>query len=97
VTLPFRAQPKGHIFNQYTIRVRRRDELGEHLKARGIGWGIYYPIPLHLQECFAGLGYTPGSLPEAERASREVLSLPVYPELSETQIAEVVQAIADFF
>jgi dTDP-4-amino-4,6-dideoxygalactose transaminase len=97
VTLPVRAPYAGHIFNQYTIRVRRRDALGEHLKARGIGWGIYYPIPLHLQECFAHLGYEPGDFPEAERASQEVLSLPIFPELTPAQIERVVSEIAAFY
>ncbi len=97
VTIPTRAPWGGHIFNQYTIRVRQRDALGEHLKSRGIGWGIYYPIPLHLQECFAHLGYEEGDMPEAERASREVLSLPIYPELKPEQIERVVAEIAGFF
>jgi dTDP-4-amino-4,6-dideoxygalactose transaminase len=97
VTLPARAPYAGHIFNQYTIRVRRRDALGEHLKQRGIGWGIYYPIPLHLQECFASLGYESGDFPESERASQEVISLPIFPELTPSQIERVVSEIASFY
>jgi len=97
VTLPVRASRTGHIFNQYTIRAKRREELGEHLKARGIGWGVYYPIPLHLQECFSHLGYESGDMPEAERASREVLSLPIFPELEPAQIERVVSEISDFY
>jgi dTDP-4-amino-4,6-dideoxygalactose transaminase len=97
VLLPVRAPEAGHIFNQYTIRVKRRAELGEHLKSKGIGWGIYYPIPLHLQECFSHLGYEAGDMPEAERASREVLSLPIFPELEPAQIERVVSEIAAFF
>ena len=97
VLLPVRAPESGHIFNQYTIRVKRRAELGEHLKSKGIGWGIYYPIPLHLQECFSHLGYEAGDMPEAERASREVLSLPIFPELAPEQIEQVVSEIAAFF
>jgi dTDP-4-amino-4,6-dideoxygalactose transaminase len=97
VVLPVRAPWAGHIFNQYTVRVKRREALGEHLRTRGIGWGIYYPIPLHLQECFSHLGYEPGDMPEAERASSEVLSLPIFPELEPTQIERVVEAIAEFY
>jgi dTDP-4-amino-4,6-dideoxygalactose transaminase len=97
VTLPVRAQATGHIFNQYTIRAKRRDALCEHLKARGIGWGIYYPIPLHLQECFSHLGYESGDMPEAERASGEVVSLPIFPELEAGQLERVVGEIASFY
>ena len=97
VQLPVRAPSCGHIFNQYTIRVGQREALGRHLKAREIGWGIYYPIPLHLQECFEHLGYEPGDMPESERASREVLSLPIFPELQPSQIERVVAEIAAFF
>jgi dTDP-4-amino-4,6-dideoxygalactose transaminase len=85
------------IYNQYTIRTERRDALQEHLKAREIGTAIYYPIPLHLQQCFAFLGYKPGAFPESERASKEVLSLPVYPELSQAQQDEVIEAVRSFF
>jgi dTDP-4-amino-4,6-dideoxygalactose transaminase len=94
VVLPFRAPWGGHIFNQYTIRVKDRDALSEHLKVNGIGWAIYYPIPLHLQECFAYLGYKAGQLPEAERAAREVISLPIFPELERSQLDHVVGEVA---
>jgi dTDP-4-amino-4,6-dideoxygalactose transaminase len=85
------------IYNQYTIRTERRDELQAHLKAKGIGTAIYYPIPLHLQQCFAYLGYKPGAFPESERASKEVLSLPVYPELTQAQQDETIDAVRSFF
>ncbi len=85
------------IFNQYTIRVERRDELQAFLRARQIGTAIYYPLPLHLQPCFAYLGYRRGSLPEAERAAAEVLSLPIYPELRREQLDEVAGAVRTFY
>src|SRR5437667_1416976 len=75
-----------HIYHQYTVRAERRDELQAHLKAQGIGSAIYYPLPLHLQPCFKHLGYQAGQFPESERASREALSLPVYPELTRAQL-----------
>jgi len=86
-----------HIFNQYTIRARRRDELQAHLKARGIGNSIYYPLSLHLQPCFAHLGYPAGSFPLSETASQEVISLPVYPELTEAQQQVVIDAVLGFY
>lgn len=97
VVTPYVDPLNESIYNQYTIRVERRDALQSHLKAGGIGNAIYYPLPLHLQPCFAYLGYREGSCPEAERASREVLSLPVYPELTEARLDEVVQAVRAFF
>jgi dTDP-4-amino-4,6-dideoxygalactose transaminase len=85
------------IFNQYTIRVPRRDELQAFLKDRGIGTAIYYPLPLHLQPCFAYLGYREGQCPESERAAKEVLSLPIFPELTDAQLDEVIAGVRAFF
>ena len=85
------------IFNQYTIRAQRRDDLQAVLKEKGIGTSIYYPLPLHLQPCFAYLGYREGSCPESERAAKEVLSLPIYPELTRDQLDEVVDAVRAFY
>lgn len=86
-----------HIFHQYTLRVERRDELQAHLKEQGIGHAVYYPIPLHLQPCFAHLKYSAGRLPRAERASHEVISLPIYPELTDAQKHAVVDAVKSFY
>jgi dTDP-4-amino-4,6-dideoxygalactose transaminase len=97
VVPPFIDPANESIFNQYTIRVTKRDALREHLKARGIGHSVYYPVPLHRQPCFAYLGYKEGSCPESERASREVLSLPVFPELTSGQRDEVVAAVRSFY
>lgn len=98
VVPPVRPENES-IYNQYTLRVLdgRRDALAEHLKQAGIGSGVYYPVPLHLQECFAYLGYREGQFLESERACREVLSLPVFPELTEAQLAYVVESIGAFF
>jgi dTDP-4-amino-4,6-dideoxygalactose transaminase len=97
VRLPERDPKARHIFNQYTLRVERRDELRRHLDEAGIGHAVYYPVPLHLQPCFAELGYTEGDFPIAERACREVVSLPVYPELTPAQQEQVVAAVAAFY
>ncbi len=86
-----------HVFHQYVIRVQQRDELRPFLKSRGIATEVYYPIPLHLQPVFGYLGYEPGDLPEAERAAKEVLALPMFPELLEEEIERVVLAIGEFY
>lgn len=86
-----------HIFNQYVIRVPRRDELRAHLQEKEIGSEIYYPIPLHRQECFSSLGYAEGSLPESEKAAGETLALPIYPELTDDQAGYVVETIQAFY
>ena len=95
-TLEAAADP-GHVFHLYVVRAPHRDELKAHLDARGIGAGVYYPIPLHLQPCFAGLGYRRGDLQEAERAAEEVLALPVYPELTVGQQERVVATVRSFY
>lgn len=97
VELPEAIAGRGHTFNQYVVRAPRRDELKARLAERGVGCSVYYPLPLHLQPCFAHLGQRQGSFPVAERASREVLALPVFPELTEAELAEVVGVIADFY
>jgi dTDP-4-amino-4,6-dideoxygalactose transaminase len=97
VTVPVALDGHRHIFNQYVIRVERRDELKKFLGERGIGTEIYYPVPLHLQACFEYLGHRNGDFPVSERAALETLALPIYPELAEEQLAAVVQAIADFY
>jgi dTDP-4-amino-4,6-dideoxygalactose transaminase len=94
---PVRSQGVRHVWNQYVIRVARRDELRKHLAEAGIGTEIYYPIPLHLQPCFAYLGHRPGEMPESERAAGEVLALPVFPELSAAQIDYVAGTIERFY
>jgi dTDP-4-amino-4,6-dideoxygalactose transaminase len=90
---PVTEPANEHIFHQYTVRCRRRDDLVAALKAAGIGCAVYYPKPLHLQPCFASLGYRDGAFPAAERAAREVVSLPVYPELTPAQREEVIDAV----
>jgi dTDP-4-amino-4,6-dideoxygalactose transaminase len=90
--------PEGyeHVFHQYTIRIEARDELQKALQNKKIGSAVYYPMPLHLQPIYASLGYKKGDFPHAERASQEVLSLPMYPELRNEQMERVTQAIAEF-
>jgi len=97
VQTPYVEPCNVSIFNQYTLRVARRDDLQSFLKERGIGNSIYYPLPLHLQPCFAYLGYKAGSCPEAERAAGEVISLPIYPELMQSQLDEVIAAVRAFY
>ena len=97
VRTPHASLGVRHIYNQYVIRARDRDELRAHLATAGVGTEIYYPVPLHLQQCFAYLGCKPGDYPQAERAAAESLALPIYPELSETQLHYVVDSIAAYY
>jgi dTDP-4-amino-4,6-dideoxygalactose transaminase len=94
--LPVEPPEYRHIFNQFVIRTPERDALKRHLDERGIGNEIYYPVPFHLQPCFADLGYAPGAFPHAERAARESLAIPVYGELSSQQQDLVVSAVTGF-
>ena len=86
-----------HIYNQYTVRVQRREDLRKFLQERGVATEIYYPVPFHRQECFADLGYRPGSLPESDRAAREVLALPIYPGLTTEMQEYVVENLVEFY
>jgi dTDP-4-amino-4,6-dideoxygalactose transaminase len=98
ISIPVERPEARHIYNQFVIRVPgTRDELRDHLTKKGIGTDVYYPVPLHLQECFSYLGGAPGDLPESEKAANETLALPVYPELSRKQQECVAEAIAEFF
>jgi dTDP-4-amino-4,6-dideoxygalactose transaminase len=96
VVLPSEAPRTKHVWHQYVIRTARRDEMRKFLADRRIGSEVYYPVPLHLQEALRGLGYHAGSFPESERAAREVLALPIFPELRDDEQETVVSAIAEF-
>ena len=97
VATPLVSDGNISIYNQYVLRVARRDELKEHLIEHGIGCAIYYPLSLHEQDCFAALGHTRGDFPESERAAAETVAIPVYPELTEEQLRYVVDTVKDFY
>ena len=97
VTLPVEAPNRTHIYNQFVIRAADRDRLKQHLDQAGVGTEIYYPVPFHLQQCFADLGYREGAFPVAEEAAQSSLALPIYPELTAAQQSAVVEAIRNFY
>ena len=97
LSLPYEIQDGRHIYNQFVIRAKNRDGLLNYFKEQGIGSEIYYPVPLHLQECFKDLGYKKGDFPVSEAAADETLALPIYPELTEAMISRVVEVIRWFY
>ncbi len=95
--LPYEERGNDHIYHQFVVRTEKRDELKAYLDKEGIYTAIFYPVPLHLQKCFAFLGYKQGDFPVAEKAAQEVLALPIYPELGEDKLGMVVEAVRGFF
>lgn len=96
MALPKEFADRRHIYNQFVLRTDRREELRAFLTARGIGNEVYYPVPFHQQDCFQYLGYKTGQFPISETAATQTIAVPIYPELTEAQIDEVVSAIAEF-
>ena len=97
VELPTTLPQNRHVYNQFTVKAHDRDALRAYLAERGIESGVYYPVPLHLQPCFRDLGYGPGDFPVAEALCAQVLSLPVFPELSEEQVDAVIETVRGFY
>jgi dTDP-4-amino-4,6-dideoxygalactose transaminase len=97
VTLPTTEKGNEHVFNQFTVRAPQRDALRAYLKDKGVGTEIYYPVPMHVQTCYRELGYRKGSFPVSEQAAEEVLSLPIYAELTGQHLSYVAEMIAAFY
>jgi len=97
VSLPPTVPGNFHVYNQFTVRAPKRDELRAFLKEKGVGTEVYYPLPMHLQNCYRDLGHQKGSFPQSEHAAEEVMSLPIYAELTEAQQVYVVEMIAEFY
>jgi dTDP-4-amino-4,6-dideoxygalactose transaminase len=97
VILPPTVSGNFHVYNQFTVRVPKRDELRAFLKEKGVGTEVYYPLPMHLQNCYRDLGHQKGAFPVSEQAAEEVMSLPIYAELTEPQLSYVVEMIAEFY
>ena len=97
IILPIERKYNKHVYNQYTIRVKDRDNLQSYLQEKGIGTALYYPLPLHIQDCFKNTGYRKGDLKISEKISDEVLSIPIFPELSEAEIQYIVSSINNFY
>jgi dTDP-4-amino-4,6-dideoxygalactose transaminase len=93
IVLPEVAHGRRHVFHQYVVRVRDRDKVRAKLADAGISTAVFYPIPLHLQECFADLGYGTGDFPESEKAANEVLALPMFPQLTDAEVDRVADAV----
>ena len=96
ISLPEEVESR-HIYNQFVIRVEKRDELKNYLKDNGVGCEVYYPVPFHLQKCFADLGYKEGDFPESDKAAKETIAIPIYPELTDEQAEYVVDTIGSFY
>jgi len=96
IITPRVAENNEHTYHQYTISYKERDNLMRHLETKGIASRVYYPVPLHLQPCYRSLGYSIGSFPASEKAAEEVLSLPIYPELTDENINYIIQTVTDF-
>jgi dTDP-4-amino-4,6-dideoxygalactose transaminase len=97
VVPPMEAAGRTHVYHLYVIRAPKRDALGEFLRTQGIGTGVHYPTPVHLQPCYADLKMKPGACPESERAAREILSLPIFPEITPAQVRRVCDTIREFY
>jgi dTDP-4-amino-4,6-dideoxygalactose transaminase len=93
IVLPNAAAGRRHVFHQYVVRVRDRDRVRARLSEHGISTAVFYPVPLHLQECFAGLGFREGDFPEAEKAAKEVLALPMFPQLTDAEVDRVAEEL----